>query len=151
MALVCLLLASAVAAAELPPIPALKPPPPGSEPAPAPVMTSPLPMRPSDTGRVIELAFRSGATELSDSVRAKLADLAAKAKSEDRRMLIKAFASGAEASSSQVRRTSLMRALAVRTYLIDEGVRSTRIDVRALGAPLDGGREDRVDLILLEK
>ena len=41
---------------------------------------------------------------------------------------------------------SLGRALAVRGYLIGEGVARGRIIVRALGAPADGGAPERVDI-----
>ena len=44
---------------------------------------------------------------------------------------------------------SLSRALAVRSYLIEQGIRSTRIDVRALGLAGDSGPLDRVDVVLL--
>ena len=44
-------------------------------------------------------------------------------------------------------RLSLSRALAVRAFLIDRGVRSTRMDVRALGNKFEKGPGDRVDLI----
>ena len=158
LALACsLLFPLAVLAAAETPLPGFKPPPggqpapQGAAPVPPPTAVAPLPMRPSDSGALVELAFEPGAVELNEAARSKLTELAAKAKSDDRRMQIKAFASGAKMSGSEVRRTSLLRALAVRTYLIEEGVHSARIDVRALGAPLDGGREDRVDLILLDK
>ena len=107
-------------------------------------------MRPSDRGQVLTLLFKPGVVELDDETRVKLTDIAAKAKSDDRRMQIQAFAGGGKISASEIRRISLKRALAVRMHLIEEGVRSTRIDVRALGPPLDDGPEDRVDLILLE-
>jgi outer membrane protein OmpA-like peptidoglycan-associated protein len=58
-----------------------------------------------------------------------------------------AFAQGTEDTASQARRLSLSRALAVRTYLIDQGIRSTRMDVRALGATADQGPLDRVDIV----
>ena len=50
--------------------------------------------------------------------------------------------------ASQARRLSLSRALTVRSYLISQGVRSTRIDVRALGARASDGPADRVDLLI---
>ncbi len=43
--------------------------------------------------------------------------------------------------------TSLSRALAVRTYLLAQGVQSQRIDVRALGNTTDEQPVDRVDAI----
>jgi len=45
------------------------------------------------------------------------------------------------------RRLSLSRALAVRAFLIDQGVRSTRLDVRALGDKTGDGPADRVDIV----
>ena len=49
------------------------------------------------------------------------------------------------------RRLSLSRALQVRSYLIDQGVRSTRIDVRALGANVPSGPADRVDIKTVQR
>ena len=43
--------------------------------------------------------------------------------------------------------TEKARALAVRTYLLAQGVQSTRIDVRALGNTTDEQPVDRVDAI----
>ena len=48
--------------------------------------------------------------------------------------------------SSDARRLSLKRALAIRQVLIDDGVPSERIDVRAMGGVDDGGPLDRVDV-----
>ena len=47
---------------------------------------------------------------------------------------------------SDARRLSLKRALAIRQVLIDDGVPSERIDVRAMGGADDGGPADRVDV-----
>lgn len=60
--------------------------------------------------------------------------------------MVKAYAAGTAEAASKARRTSLSRALAVRTFLIENGVRSTRIDVRALGNKAEGGPPDRVDI-----
>jgi outer membrane protein OmpA-like peptidoglycan-associated protein len=62
------------------------------------------------------------------------------------RAQIIAYAAGTADSASQARRLSLSRALAVRAYLIEKGVASTRLDVRALGHQTDGGSPDRVDI-----
>ncbi len=70
------------------------------------------------------------------------------AASETLRVQVKAYASGAGGSASAARRLSLSRALAVRAFLINQGIRSTRIDVRALGSRAEGGPPDRVDVIL---
>jgi outer membrane protein OmpA-like peptidoglycan-associated protein len=50
--------------------------------------------------------------------------------------------------SSDARRLSLRRALAVRQLLIDDGVPSARIDVRAMGGSDDGNQADRVDVFV---
>jgi outer membrane protein OmpA-like peptidoglycan-associated protein len=44
---------------------------------------------------------------------------------------------------------ALSRALEVRKYLIDGGVRSTRIDVRALGDKAESTPLDRIDIVLV--
>ncbi len=48
--------------------------------------------------------------------------------------------------SSDARRISLKRALTIRQILIDNGVPSSRIDVRAMGGVDDNGPHDRVDV-----
>lgn len=64
------------------------------------------------------------------------------------RVQVLAFATPDEGGDATARRTSLSRALAVRSYLIDAGIRSTRIDVRALGDVSDRGPVDRVEVVL---
>jgi hypothetical protein len=69
--------------------------------------------------------------------------------SNDRlRAQIIAYAAGTNDTASQARRLSLSRALSVRAYLIEKGVASTRLDVRALGHQVDSGSPDRVDIAL---
>ena len=48
--------------------------------------------------------------------------------------------------SSDARRLSLKRALAIRKLLIEGGVPAGRIDVRAMGGADDGAAADRVDV-----
>jgi len=62
-----------------------------------------------------------------------------------------AYASGDEDDSSKARRLSLSRALAVRSFLIDQGVRSARIEVRALGNKTPDGPPDRVDIFVQKR
>jgi hypothetical protein len=63
------------------------------------------------------------------------------------RLELLAYAAGTEDQANRARRLSLSRALAVRAFLINEGVRSTRMDVRALGNNVDGEPADRVDIL----
>ena len=67
------------------------------------------------------------------------------------RAQVKAYAGGSSGSASAARRLSLSRALAVRSVLIEQGVRSTRIDVRALGDRNEGGPPERVDVTLVSR
>ncbi len=50
--------------------------------------------------------------------------------------------------SSDARRISLKRGLAIRQLLIDNGVPADRIDVRAMGGATDKGEPDRVDVFV---
>ena len=59
-----------------------------------------------------------------------------------------AYASDSDESSSSVRRRSLSRALSVRQFLIDNGIKNTRIEVRALGSNTEEDNTDRVDIVL---
>ena len=81
------------------------------------------------------------------AVRRALDALAAQYANGEDRLQIRAYAASTVSDGgSGARRLSLTRALAVRQYLIDKGIRSTRIDVRALGAPTDGSTADRVEV-----
>lgn len=161
-----------VAAAPVPaPVPVPTPPPapaatPAPAPMPAPVATpapapAPAPAQqmatapaaprpvpaPSAQGGVVTMAFPSGQGELPNADLAALDGLAKQYASGEDRLQIRAYASSTVADGgSGARRLSLTRALAVRQYLIDKGIRSTRIDVRALGAPTDGSAADRVEI-----
>tara|TARA_B100001964_G_C13761685_1_gene392048 strand:- start:1 stop:201 length:201 start_codon:yes stop_codon:yes gene_type:complete len=66
-------------------------------------------------------------------------------------MQLLAYAGEPNLSASKARRLSLSRALSVRTFLISKGVRSTRIDVRALGNKVPDGQPNRVDLRVLPR
>jgi len=140
--------APAVAPAILPPptaVPAPNPPEPSMPSAVAGL--APVPQV-SETP-VLRVEFDGTATGLSPRAEQALARLVDQlARSEDR-LQIKAFAAGTQANPSGARRLSLSRALAVRAYLIERGLRSTRIDVRALGIAADGGPADRVDVVML--
>ncbi|MEO1248878.1 MAG: OmpA family protein [Pseudomonadota bacterium] len=67
---------------------------------------------------------------------------------ESLRLQIRAYAGGTPEAATQARRLSLDRALAVRSMLIDQGVRGTRIDIRALGNSAPEEPRDRVDIIV---
>jgi len=85
-------------------------------------------------------------------MKSKLKALAAQFKGKtDERLQLKAYAGGKGVSPSKARRLSLSRALAVRSYLISSGVRSTRIDVRALGNKTTTQPINRVDVTIVKR
>jgi len=94
------------------------------------------------------ITFDKDSARLPDGARDMLAHLASRM-SEDATLEVQllAYAAGDEENASKARRLSLSRALAVRSFLIDQGVRSTRIEVRALGNKVPDGSPDRVDII----
>ncbi|WP_341895724.1 OmpA family protein [Ferrovibrio terrae] len=119
---------------------------PAQQMATAPAAPRPVPA-PAAQGGVVTVSFPGGQGELPSADLAALDGLAKQYASGEDRLQIRAYASSTVADGgSGARRLSLTRALAVRQYLIDKGIRSTRIDVRALGAPTDGSAADRVEI-----
>ena len=98
-----------------------------------------------------QLRFGAGSAAISTDSEGRLKQLAETLKSGEDRVQLRAYADDSGGNASKARRLSLSRALAVRSYLIENGLRSTRIDVRALGVARDGGPVDRVDVIRLER
>ena len=64
------------------------------------------------------------------------------------RIRLKGYASAKIDSPSQARRKSLFRALAIRKYLMSKGIRSTRIDIHALGNKSEDRNPNRVDVVV---
>lgn len=103
-------------------------------------------------GDQIRLSFASGGNELDESARGKLDGVAQGLNQNPKlRLQLLAYAGGTSDAGSQARRLSLSRALSVRSYLIDKGVPSTRIDVRALGNKVEEGPPDRVDVVVTQR
>lgn len=96
--------------------------------------------------------FEKGATNPSpaqfNGVKLLAGDLTTALESGASRIQLEAYGGAAGDKSSDARRLSLKRALAVRQLLIDNGVPSNRIDVRAMGGVDDKGPTDRVDVFL---
>lgn len=103
-------------------------------------------------GVLVTLGFAAEEAELRPEAMAALDAVAiAMAADANARVQLVAFAGTSSSGGSAARRLSLSRALAVRAFLIERGVRSTRIDVRALGAKSDGGPLERVDVVALPR
>ena len=100
---------------------------------------------------ILEVRFRPGSLVLTRNDEKALKKLAQKLGPIMMRLQLKSFAEATGYNSSKARRLSLSRALVVRSFLIENGLRSTRIDVRALGIARDGGVPDRVDIVSINR
>lgn len=99
------------------------------------------------------IKFSAGSTDLPANSAAVLDPVATKLLANDAlRVQLIAHATGGDDQAMEARRVSLARAIAVRAYLIDKGVRSLRMDVRALGNRSDDGpATDQVDLLIVSQ
>ncbi len=142
-----------------PPVPAAPPPPPVIK---APIINVPLhpepppppvPVVASARGEAspirggTRITFGDGSADLNAATMQALRDFAASLKSDPAaRAQIDAYGNGSPDDPSTPRRLSLSRGLAARAVLINAGIPSTRIYVRAIGRPSDDGPPDRTDL-----
>jgi len=97
----------------------------------------------------LSLDFDATSSTLSPQVQQKLDGLANQIKDTDMRLQIRGFAKGDDSDQSSARRMALSRALSVRSYLMDKGIKPVRLDVRALGSETDQMPIDRVDLVFV--
>ena len=134
-----------------PPMPKAAEAPPAPAPAPTQQAAAPaaIDLKP---GQALRIVFEESATKLPADAEANLGQLAATIRdSKDYRVQLMAYAGAKDLSTSKARRISLSRALAVRSFLIDKGVRSTQIDVRALGSKTAEKPTNRVDVNLAQR
>ena len=104
------------------------------------------------TGLALQVAFGATVSKLPPEAKNGLKGLAEKLKDKKNlRLQLLAYAGGKALSPSKARRMSLSRALSVRSYLIEKGIRSTRIDVRALGGKTSEKPLNRVDVNIVER
>lgn len=102
-------------------------------------------------GRRIHILFPPGAPEPAPGAAASLKSVAvilnSSLQSGSNRVQLEAYGGKPNDTSSDARRLSLRRALAVRQLLIDAGLPSDRIDVHAMGGASTGSA-DRVDIFV---
>jgi len=94
----------------------------------------------------VRTTFGPTRADLNPATEAAIRSFARPLRSGDQSINVLAYAAGGPDDPSTPRRLSLARALAARAVLINEGIASTRIYVRALGAAGGDGPPDRVDL-----
>lgn len=101
---------------------------------------------------VARVQFPTGSSDLPEGAKSALKSMADRMNRDaDMRVQLLAYAGPREDTASQARRLSLFRALAVRSYLIEQGIRSTRMDVRALGNKYEEEPADRVDVVIVDR
>jgi len=138
---------AAVALAPLPPpIPTEQPAPP-----PPPPISDTAASAATAIQKGLRVTFGSGETDLSPSSAAAIKQVVQQsaAPGGDTTYNVVAYAAGSPQDPSTARRLSLSRALAVRSALMANGVSSSRIYVRALGAAGGTDDPDRVDVAVL--
>jgi len=98
----------------------------------------------------VSIAFSGQDGTLPPTATDQLEAFAARmAATPDAQAQILAYANAEDGNVSRARRLSLTRALATRSFLIERGIASSRIDVRALGNQVPDGAPDRVDVRLI--
>lgn len=99
-------------------------------------------------GGATRIVFEGEADELPAGASAQLDTIAQQMSADESiKVQVLAYSSASGDNESQARRKALSRGLEVRKYLINKGVRSNRIDVRALGSKSEGSPADRVDVV----
>lgn len=104
-------------------------------------------------GRPSMIQFAAGRSDIPPEGQDVLNSIAAQLAGNPKlRLQLVAYASGPSDDAVVSRRLSLARAVQMRSYLIEKGVQSVRMDVRALGNRTEGGGPaDRVDLVILDR
>ncbi|HYG85633.1 MAG TPA: OmpA family protein [Azospirillum sp.] len=127
-------------------------PPPTAAPKPAPAPSTqtaaiPAPPPPAAPPRgALSVVFDGAATDLPETAEAGIAEMAERMRAnENLRLQLRSYASGTPETAREARQLSLARALALREKLTALGIRSTRVDIRALGTGTADGPPDRID------
>ena len=97
----------------------------------------------------ITLILPSGAIAIMESDQPKIARVLDALKgAPDARLEVRAYSPQTSPTDSKARRLSLSRFLAIRDYLVKNGVADSRIDARALGSTGGGADADRIELFI---
>ncbi len=135
-----------VALAPIPPPPQTAP----AAPPPAPPISDTATSAATATNSGLRVTFGTGEADLSPASATAIHDLVRATPAGDNTSYnVVAYAAGTPEDPSTARRLSLSRALAVRTALMADGIASSRIYVRALGATDADATPDRVDVAVL--
>lgn len=117
-------------------------------PPPPPATTAPA----APVSRPLTVLFTESAASLPDDVDPTVDEIVRRLKASDTaRLQLRSYAAGTPETAREARQLSLARALGLRERLTAFGIRSTRIDIRALGIDAGGGSPDRIDVEFLNE
>ena len=91
--------------------------------------------------------YSKGKFDIPNTAQPLLDSLVQRLQTTSERVRLAAFSGKAGDLSSDARRLSLARAIAIRSYLVSKGIAVDRVDVLALGGATDG-IGDRVDVMV---
>lgn len=119
-------------------------------------ISKPEPHTPAPSARAVPrlsdltLMFEKNSSDITASASEKLDAIVMQlTENQSLRLQLRAYATGEDGGKTSARRISLARALAVRSYLMDNGIGPTRVDVRALGMETNQKPLDRVELVFI--
>jgi hypothetical protein len=96
----------------------------------------------------IRIVYPTDMNDVPPEANAALDDLASQMQAdENMRVEIRCYGSGTPDTENKARRKALARCLSIRQYLFSKDIRTTRMDVRALGLKSEGQPADRVDIV----
>lgn len=106
--------------------------------------------KPGGSAPAVQILFAKTETDVPLGSQKPLMELAKKlaAPGNGSGVSVVAYASGSEDQKSIARRVSLSRALAIRAFLIDQGIDNLRINVQAMGNKDEGGNPERADVFV---
>jgi outer membrane protein OmpA-like peptidoglycan-associated protein len=98
----------------------------------------------------LTVLFSPGSSVLNAEASKHISNIIEKMESDPSlRLQLVAYATSTDDNPSRARRLSLSRALAVRSNIVEKGVKSSRMDVLALGSKFKKAPGDRVDAVPL--
>ena len=99
----------------------------------------------------LTVLFSPGSSVLNAEASKHISNIIKKMESDPSlRLQLVAYATSTDDNPSRARRLSLSRALAVRSNIVEQGVKSSRMDVLALGSKFEEAPGDRVDAVPLQ-
>lgn len=114
----------------------------------APAMPSAVKKTEKLAASMLSIEYKPGVTDIQDDHKKIIeTDILPKLrKDQNSRLQIIAYASASKEGQSSARRLSLARSMELRAYILEQDIRPSRIDIRALGDKTEEKPVDRVDL-----